>query len=49
LVGKVLGRWLVLLNALQIADDLFGTGFLFINDALEIVELLIDFLGYLIL
>lgn len=49
LVSEILGRWLVLLNTLKIANDLLSTGFLLINYTLEIVKLLVNFLGYFVL
>ena len=49
LVREIL-RWrLILLHALKITDNLLGTGLLLINYTLEIVELLVNFLGYFIL
>ena len=49
LIGEVLWRWLVVLHALQIADDLLGVCLLLVNDAFQHVKLLIDFLVDLIL
>jgi len=49
LVSKVLGRWLIVLNALQVADDLLGVGLLLVNYALQHIELLVDLLVYFIL
>lgn len=43
LVCEVFWWWLVFLNTLQIAYDLFGTRFLLINDAFEIVEFFVNF------
>lgn len=45
LVREVLGRWSVVLNTLQVADDLLGVRLLLIDDPLEHVELLVYLLG----
>lgn len=43
LVSEVLGRRLILLDALQIADDLFGAQLLLIDDTLKVIKLLVHF------
>lgn len=49
LVSKVLWRWSIVLDALQVADDLLGIRLLLVNNALEHVELLVYLLGDLLL
>lgn len=46
---KVLRRGFVVLHALQVSNDILGTLFLLVDDALEIVVLLIDFVEDLVL
>ena len=48
-VGKILGRWTIVLHALQVADDSFGVVLLLVNNALKVVKLLVNLLGDLIL
>ena len=43
-----MGWWPIFLHRLEVVDDAFGIGLLFIDDSLEHIELLVDLLSYLI-
>lgn len=48
LIREIFRRWLILLDTLQIADNLFSTRFLLVYYALKIVKFLVHFLGDLV-
>lgn len=49
LVCEIFGRWLVFLHTLEVADNLLGAWLLLINDALQVVEFLVNLLGDFVL
>lgn len=48
-VGKILRGRTIVLDALQVADDIFGIGLLLIDDLLQVIKLLVHLLVDLVL
>ena len=48
LICEIMGRRSIFLYALQVVDDLLSIGLLLINNTFQHIELVINFLGYLI-
>ena len=48
-LGKIFGRWLVLLDTLKMFDDVLCLDLLFVNDGLQLIILFVDLLQNLLL